>query len=244
MSFKKSFKKIYFFVILLLAPYSVFAQSGTYVDVRDLESWTSVGAKLDVNKTWEIGLSEQLRMKTNSSEVDQYFTELELYYTGGKHIEFGSGFRFIRDNDTKGDQQGYENHSRFHFDLKYKHKIERFSMQYRLRYTHKNEWGITKDEGDYPNKYLRLKVGAKYNVKNWKLDPKMSAEIFRHYQTGEQNEFNKFRWTMGTSYNAKKVGTFDLFYRIERELNQSYPKTTYIVGVGYVYNIKIRSNEE
>jgi hypothetical protein len=230
--------------ITLFSAVKVNAQSGTYVDVADLETWTSVGAKLELNKTWEFSLSEQLRLKRNSAQVDQYFTHLNINYVGGKHIEIGTAFRFIRENDTKGDQQGYETHSRFQFDVKYKHKIERLSLQYRLRYQHRNEWGISKDEGDDPIKHWRLKAGAKYNFKDWKFDPEMSAEIFRRYETGEQTEYNKLRWTLGTSYKMKTVGTFDLFYRIERTLNQNYPKTTYIIGLGYVYNIKIKSKNE
>lgn len=231
-------------VVLILLSTTVFAQQGTYVEVRDLETWSSLGVKLKLDKRWEFGLTEQLRLKSNSSIVSTYFTELEANYIGWKNFELGGGFRFLRDNDTKGNIQGFENHSRYHLELTYKHKVQRFKLSYRLRFQRKNELGVSEVEGDYPNRYLRLKFGVGYNIKKWKFDPKFSTEIFRHYEKGEQNGFNKIRLTIGTDYKMKKIGTFKLFYRMERELNVFYPKTTNILGLSYVYTFKIKTDEK
>jgi hypothetical protein len=231
------------FIVSILLCSKVSAQDGTYVEVRDLETWSSAGVKLNLDKRWEFGLSEQLRLKTNSSVVSSYFTAFKINYIGWKRWELGGGFRFLRDNDTKGGIQGFENHSRYHIELAYKHKINRFKLAYRLRFQRKNELGVSEDEGDYPNRYLRLKLGLGYNLKNWKLDPKFSTEIFRHYEQGEENGFDKIRWTIGTEYKMKKLGALKLFYRMERELNITYPKTTNIFGLSYVYTFKIKTDE-
>ncbi len=237
----KTFKTILSLVFFTAIFSSSFSQEGTYVEVRDFETWASAGLRLKLNKKWELTLTEQYRLKTNSSVTDQFFTQVEANYIGLDNLELGGGFRFIRENDNVGNIQGYESHTRFNLDLAYKHDISRFKMSYRLRYQSKNEIGVSKEEGDYANQHLRLKLGTTYKIKNWKLDPKVSVEIFRYFEKEQQNEFDKFRMTVGTDYEFKKIGTFSAFYRMELELNATYPKTTNILGLKYLYTFKINN---
>ena len=233
-------------VIIILSTFSIkgLSQEGQWIEVRDFETWSSAGIKLKINKHWEFGLEEQLRLKTNSSLVDSYFTELNAKYKTKSRFEFGAGLRYLKENDNKGKIQGYENHLRYNFDLGYKHFLNRFKLGYRLRFQSKNELGVSTEEGDYLNRHFRFKIGSKYNIKNWKFDPKLSAEFFYHMEEGKENGFDKFRATLATSYKLKKYGEISIFYRIERELiatYSSYPKTTYILGLNYIYTIKIKN---
>lgn len=228
-------------ILICLFQLGGFSQQGQWVEIRDFETWTSAGIKLKLDKSWEFGLSEQLRLKENSSVVDVYFTELEIKYKGFKRIEIGGGLRYIKENDNVGKIQGYENHFRFNLDLAYKHKWDRFTFKHRLRYQNKNELGISESEGDYMNHHFRLKTGVNYNIKNWKFDPKFSAEIFHHQEQKVENGFDKWRVTLGTSYDLKKYGEIDLLYRMEKQLNTPYPKTFNIVGLSYVYTFKIKT---
>ena len=98
--------------------------------------------------------------------------------------------------------------------------------------------GISREDGDVANVHLRFKVAAGYNIKKWKLDPVLSAEIFN--QRGIDSGFDKFRVTLATGYKVKKVGEFGAFYRLERELNATYPMTTYILGLNYTYTLKLK----
>ncbi len=233
--------KYIIFLLSILLPMlftqSAFSQDGEFKTIRDLESWGSFNLKYKINKDWKIGLEEQVRFSNNSSEVDAFFTELNTDYDFSKNVYCGIGLRYIRQNDNVGDIQGFESHMRLHFDLGYKYKAQRFNIDTRIRFQTKNELGISKEQGDYANNNLRLKTGLEYNFKNWKLDPEFSAEIFRQYENGE-NEFNKLRFTIGTKYNLKAFGKIRLFYRMEKELNTSYPKTTNILGIKYTYSLK------
>lgn len=233
--------------VIILSTLSIkgFSQEGQWIEVRDFETWSSVGMKLKINKNWEFELEEQLRLKTNSSIVDSYFTGFNAKYKTKLGFEYGIGLRYLKKNDNQGKIQGYENHFRYNFDFGYKHSINRFKLGYRLRFQSKNELGISTEEGDYLNNHFRFKIGSKYNIKNWKFDPKFSAEIFYHMEEEEENGFNKFRATLGTSYDLKKYGDISLFYRLERELNaaySAYPKTTYILGLNYTYTLKLKTN--
>ena len=233
-------KNIKFIITLfsLLNTSILFSQDGEWITVRDMESWGSLNLNFKVTKKWQFGLEEQFRFSNNSSEIDAYFTELSTKYKFNKHIYGGVGFRFIRQNDNVGKIQGFENHIRLHFDLGFKHSLNRFNFDYRLRYQTKNELGVSKEEGDYANNHLRLRLNIGYNIKKWKLDPEFSSEIFRHYEKEIESSFDKYRLTIGTKYNTKSHGKIGLFYRFEKELNVSYPKTTNILGLKYTYTIK------
>lgn len=204
----------------------------------DWASWNSIQLDYELNKKWNLGLEGQFRLKENFSAVDEYFTELSAEYKLFKGFKIGTALRYIRENDNKGNIQGYENHFRFHIEAKYKHKINDLKIGYRLRYQNKNELGISYDEGDFVNQNLRFKTSLRYDFKDWKLDPKFAAEIFHRFQEGRDNGFNKYRLTFGTDYDFKKIGKLGLYYRVEKQLNVDFPDTTNILGLRYTYSFK------
>jgi len=207
-------------------------------NTNDFEGWTTIGLEYKLNKNWSFELEEQLRLKENISEIDEYFTEIGVEYSISKKIKIGGGLRYIKENDNKGKIQGYEDHFRFQVDVSYKHKINAFSLKYRIRYQNKNELGIGNTEGDYANQHIRFKTSMGYNIENWNLKPKFSAEIYNHFEKGEKNGYDKYRLTLGTEYKLKKLGKFTLFYRKEKELNERIPKTKNIIGLKYVYTFE------
>lgn len=227
-------KKVYIslLVILLTGPFG-FANEN-----RDFVSWSSIEVNFKPNKKWTLGVEGELRLQNNASEVDQYFTQLHIDHEIFNNFKLGGGLRFIRNNDTLGKKTGYENHFRFHFDASYRYKIGPLLFRHRVRYQNKNECGVSPAEGDYANQHIRFKTALTYKIKNWKLDPVFSAEIFHHFEEGEENGFDKYWFTIGTSYSFKKLGKIGLFYRMERTLNTVPPKTTDILMVKYTYVFK------
>ncbi|MBP0903323.1 DUF2490 domain-containing protein [Mariniflexile gromovii] len=225
------------FILLLsvVFPMNINAQTS---NSKNLNAWSTVSIEYKLNKKWSFELAEQLRLKENLSLVDEYFTELQTEYSVNKNFSLSAGARFIRQNDTEGNIQGYENHFRFQFDASYKHKINDFKLDYRLRYQNKNDLSVSVADGDYANQHLRFKTDVEYNIKNWKLDPQFSAEIFNHFEKGEDGGFDKYRLTFGTDYDMKKYGKISLYYRFEKELNVDLPETTNIIGLSYKYTIK------
>lgn len=222
-------------IVALMLVKTGFSQSE---DTKDLENWSAINLKYKLNKKWSFELEEQLRLDDNISEVSEYITEIGTQYSISKKIDIGAGLRYIRENDNEGNIQGYENHFRFHIDASYKHKIDAFSLKYRVRYQNKNELGVSAEGGDYAKQNIRFKTSVAYDIKNWKLDPKFSAEIYNHIEEGEDNGFSKYRLTLGTDYKIKKFGKIGLFYRIQKELNVDIPKTTKIIGLKYSYTFK------
>lgn len=213
---------------------TTYAQDGYTLVTRDLELWTTAGIKFEPVKKFSIRLDQGFRFNHNASQLDQALTQLSFKIKPVKRFYLGGGIRYIKD---RGGNELFDNDLRFQLDLGYVEKLKKLRLEARLRYQNKNELGVSKDEGDYYKQYLRFKAGAKYNISNWKLDPELSAEIFRDL-TKYTGGFDNLRFTLGTSYSTKKFGSFGAYYRLERELQVSYPKTTSIIGINYTYTIK------
>lgn len=216
------------------------AQNSTSVVTSDFESWMSAGIRLKLHKKWSFELSEGLRLEKNSTLIDQYFTNLKIGYAPFKFIEFGTAFRFAQFNE---EEEGYAPHYRINVDVAFKHKLKRFSFNYRLRYQFRNEIGVTSVDGDYLKHGFRLRAKASYNIKKIPLEPSLSVEMFNQYEKYTLPFFDKLRFTAALTYDLKKYGKVKLFYSLEQEVFTSYPKTTSIVGLGYVYTIKIKKKK-
>ena len=149
-------------VLLCICTLPVFGQT----DDTDINSWFVAGFEFEPADDLTLGIEGQLRLKDDISVVDQYFGELNAQYKLPAGFRLGAGLRYIRDNDTRGNIQGYENHLRYNIDGSYRHKIDRFSLRYRIRYQNRNELGISKDEGDIHREAIRLRARVIYNIRN------------------------------------------------------------------------------
>jgi hypothetical protein len=209
-------------------------QEGTTIVTRDLESWTRMGLKYKPFKKLSTELTQHFRFSKNALVLDQSISNFDITFKVTDYLKLGLGTRYILDRDKNSE---FDTDLRFNFDVKLNHKLNRFSFKYRLRYQNKNELGISIAQGDYYKNYLRLKIQSKYNIPKWKFDPVLSVELFRDL-TKYTGQLDKFRTSIGTSYSFKKYGDLGIYYRIEKELNTQYSKTTNIIGLNYSYTLK------
>ena len=238
----KYLRRIAVSAIFVATQLNVNAQSGTYYTIRDFQTWSSVGLDIEMSKKVEFGFQQQLRLKDNSSALKQYFTEGYFKYNILKNWSFATEYRILRNNDTEGNIQGIEKRQRLAFNTIYSLEVKRAKLLFRTQYQRRTERedgvGLVGD----PVEKIRLRAGMKYNIKNWKLDPRISCELFQPLE-GSGN-LEKYRVTLGTKYSLKKVGDFRLFYRFERDINIAFPRSTHIVGFNYSYTIKRKKKKE
>lgn len=208
------------------------------VVVRDLETWTSAGYELKINKKLSFDISEQLRLLHNSSQLEQFFTEIGGAYKPFKGFEVGASYRFIAEKKSS----GLSLQNRWSFDAGYGIDIQRLSAQFRVRYQTKSD--IKSENPEDPNiSHLRFRLKLDYNIKNWKFDPYVTSEFWRAVGSSSDQNFDKLRITMGTDYKLNN-NKFGLFYGLERDLNKSYPKTTYLVGLSYQFKHKLKTTKQ
>ncbi len=224
--------KLLFVLIISLCAVAIQGQENYTKVTADFESWSSAVLNVKLSKSFTAGLEQGLRLSQNSSQLDQALTEVNFAYKFFKKVELGAAFRYIYDRSNTAT---FDNDFRYNLDASYKEKFDRLAIKFRLRYQNKNELGLSLSEGDENKPYVRLKLSSTYNIKDWKLDPKLSSELFR---SSESAQFDKVRFTVGTEYKIKKYGEIGAFYRMERELNIGLPKTTYIAGLKYTYTFK------
>ncbi|MDG1331100.1 MAG: DUF2490 domain-containing protein [Crocinitomicaceae bacterium] len=223
------------FSILLLIFLSSNAIGQNEIQTRDLESWSTISANKDFSKVFGINLEQSLRMYDNSTQIDQYFTNLDLNFNVAKGFSLTGGFRFIGDRDK--DDGTYDNHFRFNGDINYKHTVDRFKFKYRIRLQTKNELGYSREEGDFLRNSFRMRAGVKYSIKGWKLDPEVSYELFRESGKYTVSSFNKYRISVSTKYKFNKLIELKGFYRFERGLGSLLPESTNIVGFNLMFNL-------
>ena len=216
-----------------------FSDEGYTLVTRDLESWTSLNLRFKYSPKINFGLEHGFRLNENASKLDQYLTEFHFKWKPIENLSFGSGFRYIYD---RGGNDLFDHDFRWNLDGQLKHQLDRFDFSYRLRFQTRNEIGQSRAEGDVAKNYLRLKTSIAYNIRKWKFDPVFSTEIFRDLTRGNSS-FDRIRFTLATEYNMKKFGVLEFFYRFDRELGMLYPKSTYILGVGYQFTIKNKNYE-
>lgn len=244
------FRHITAVLVLLFLTISVSGQDS--VRVRDFESWNAIAVEKELfDGKLNLGFAQELRLDENSAHINNYFTSLSADYSLNKHLKFGLEYRFIKDNK---DEKGYQKGRRVHFDTKYGHKVDRLALDYRIRLQHRINLPYGGEEDpDWSNK-VRLRGKAKYDFRNWKIDPWFSAEIFyasekytvNYIESIDEPEqvsgFERMRLSLGSAYTIKKVGKIGFYYRIEQEFGSypgifNTPGTFHIVGVDFTFKL-------
>jgi len=227
--------KATFLSLLILATAAVSSAQEVRV-VQDFETWTSVSFKYKVNKQWRFGISENLRLNTNSSTVDQHFLELTGTFKPIKKLSTSVEWRLGGKKRT----DSFQTFSRWFFAGVYEVEIGRLSLKPRLAFQTRNQYlgDISLKDVD---KHFRYRLGIDYNIRNWKLDPEASFELFRHSDNDDGSEFSKYRIRIGTRIDIKDASSLKLFIAYEDELNKKYPLQATIVGIKYNFSAKRNS---
>ena len=200
--------------------------------VKDLELWTSAGLSKKLNKHWKISLDQEVRFLDEISGFNLWFSDLGMDYKLNKHLQFGANYRFYQLKDASNQ---FETQHRISVDFKYKQKLQRFKLEYRMRIQNRDE-GFIENGSENNNVNLRNRLSAEYDIRKFKPDPFFDVELFRRIYDLESGRFNKIRWTLGVQFPLYKNSAVKLFYRLDHELNEMYPKDTYIIGLGYSYS--------
>ncbi len=240
----------------LLCVYCANGQQDSNV-VRDFETWSSVAIKTELlNDKLDLELNQEVRLSENSIGLALLFTEVGASYEIIKNLELGGAYRYIYERDEKTGA----NQWRAQADLGYLNKLNRFKLSYRLRYQYRNYFKSFAGKGDYATSKFRLACKVDYNIKNWKLDPYVKAEVFHASTTEDAIQYvdevetginrlsglEKVRMTLGTSFKPFKKAKIGIYYRIERGFNTfpTYlgtstfnPETIYILGVDLSYKL-------
>jgi len=212
---------------------SIYAQNDP-----DLEGWSAVEIDLKATEKLSFSIAEHLRLRNDISTVKNYFTQLKVNYEVLKNLELGGGVRYITKNDDVGKKQGLDPYFRYQFDASYKTNVEKIGLLFRLRYQNKNQLGLSEEEGDIAQEFIRSRLGIGYRIMPLKLNLKLFAELFNQPSNSKiEDRETRYRYTLKLSREFKKIGTFTVFYGIQgNEVAQSKTKKSFL-GFKYAYRI-------
>lgn len=223
-------KKLFQFFILgvLLLPFIGSAQN------RDFGVWTSVAVNKDLVKGISLSLEEDVRIEDNARRLSTAYTELSLGYKLNKTIRFKAAYRFIQDNSFEG---VIENKHGLLLDVNFRYEYERIRLDGRYRFQSKNS-GPIGNFGENPGRYNRYRISAHYNIKDSRFDPYFSIEAYHCLSPVNGRIIDKMRYSAGTEYGLKKkLGTLDLYIRLQQQVQVPSPSSLFILGIGYSYDL-------
>lgn len=189
----------------------------------DFQLWSKVELGYKINKKVSVELTEGFRLRENLSLPSKTFTDFKVTYKHNKKARIGMGYRFIQSFNLA---QDIRLRHRWYVDVALRKKINRCNFSFRSR--------VQSQKGfDHLERYYRGKISASYNIRKTPLEPTISIESFLNLQSPQ---FDKFRYTAALSYPLHKKVQASLYYRVQQEINVSFPNTFYILGAGVSYD--------
>jgi len=181
-------------------------------------------------KKWEVGIGTKCWFEKDASQIGEINLDTDIEYKPMKYIALGLGYRWTK-NRNKNDV--FISRHRISADIDFIKKIERFRINYRIRFQNVDEDFFQEDETNPARYIIRNCLQIKYNIPNFKITPFVSVE---HYgQFGEEYYGIKIKPEIGAAYSFNKNHQISVYYRIDRELHNEYPFTFYSVGLGYLF---------
>jgi hypothetical protein len=193
--------KIIFFSFCLAA-FNLHAQQSSN------KLWTEIGVDIPIARQWELGLSQNLRLKENYETIDNFFTEADVHFNPSKKIDLSAQLRFLRKNDNSGAIQGYQSFFRYRLAAEFKHKIKLGKLAFRSAYQKRNSLqGLDKGK-----QAIRFKPSFELNIKNWSYDPTFFIEYIKEVEGDLEKSY---RYGLSTSIKVAKNQKLGVRYFLE-----------------------------
>jgi len=219
--------KIFFkIIIFLFITSSILAQDGesSPLGQKDFQLWLDAGLSYKINKKLDLKFEAAYRRDNNLADVNETYVELQLQSDPFKFLVFSGGYRF------SGWFEKYLVHRLFAF-AKFNFDVERFRINYRIRY----DYNFSSELGPLPT-HLRNKIKVRYRTRKFPIDPFVAYELF--YRTNNwDNRFSQQRMDVGVHYSISKKHSLKGYYRYQQRLNAVSPNQNFILGISYSYKI-------
>lgn len=205
----------------------------THAQEQDFRTWTNLELEGEVFDLIDFSIAPELRMMSNSSQLDAVLTEVNLSAPLTKFLRLGVEYRF----KVSSRENQLHNSNRGGVYIELDERIEDLRLAYRAMYMWEYTDILTSELGGIPEEIHRHKISLKYRKKGWDFTPAISAEgFFTLNPIWDRNE-SKWRFSFGGQYRLTKDINLGVSYKCQQEFNQNNPLTAHILSVGLEYEL-------
>lgn len=227
-------------LILLITHVNIRSQNQQQMPNVWAENWLSAKINFRINNKWDFSFKEQLRLTPIYDIYERNYSEFQIEKFSKRNFNWGISYRHvIRNNGMESSMRQYNRNTCF-FTQKWSMGNEnRLSYKYRVQYQRQRErLPNTNKHVSELRKYWRIKTDLSYNIKNWKLDPKIGIEFFFRGSNHPTDQYNKYRITIGTKKKLNKNQSITIKYMFEKQRKSWNPEVIHVLGIQYNYDLK------
>lgn len=192
------------------------------IHAQEVENQYKIRTELELSfkpiKKLKLTFMPQLRFDQDFS-LDKYLFETGIEYKPIKFLELSGTYRFIVNPRETKDTEYF---NQYGFSATAKKEFGRFEPAFRLRYSNYADDDIS------DKNFMRYKVSLKYDIKNCKITPFVTAELFQQIDDGD---LYKMRYSTGLDYKLFKKNYLGVSYKFDY-YNTEY-KNRHIISLGY-----------
>ena len=200
-------------------------------DTTDFQGWFSATLDWKPADGLKVELQEQWRIKHDWGAYDRQIHQLGVSWSpewngvsDAQHL--GAAARVTTRLDDTGENRGIERFFRWHVEHGAEVELGRWAIGSRLRYQKRTALWLK--DGDDPSgleakETWRFKGTLSYNIKNWKLDPKIAVERFCRVVPDEWPSDGAWRARIGTDFKPGKRQRIKVM--LQREWKGKYTPT-------------------
>jgi hypothetical protein len=211
----------------------IFAFINVYPQETDFQTWYNADIKAEFFKKLDVVVSPEIRTFDNSSRIATMLCEIDFSIPITKYFRIGGIYR--PEVDISGDYASKRNRFCIYGEAQY--KLKRFRLNYRGIYQQEYKDYNNSESGHIPIIQHRQKIGLKYNIKNSKITPSASVEMFFNLRPIEDKGQNKLRASIGLEYPINKKLSCAISYKFQREYYVKNPQTAHIISLSLGYEL-------
>lgn len=217
---KSKLKYLLFFLIFFLIPSTIFAKHDEWAANFGYEFEYPLNERLDFT------FAVEPRIKDDFKRLYYYHFQPELTYKFTDFLDFGLGYRYIKQKKIKRDKDTWSEEHRLLFDPKLKWEFAglKFSNLFRfeLRY-----FDLVGDNWRYRNK---LKISKKTRLWGFEYVPFVADEVFYDLR---DDKCTQNRFDLGFEKEMSKNVKLTLFYRIQSDKQGRDWSEMHVIGIKF-----------
>lgn len=219
---------------LILLAIVFFLASNSFGQNPNYMLWTEAGVVYKPLKNLHTSL--EINGRFDNTGIQTFFPQVGLKYKVVKWFSPSIEYRFIVDENKYGN---YKTNNRLNLNADFKHEVDRFSFDLRLRYQFEFRRLNSADYNPDFDQAIRFKPQISYNIKGTKFSPVISSEWF-YYPLGGgpyYPGFTKIRCAAGGKYNLPGPHEVGLKYQIDKKFH-SNDALRHVLSLSYMLELK------